>query len=85
VLESAIGTWADKAGAGLTGAIGGLVTGMVARQNARLSEAQLNAVGPDGKTVREHLAASQAQLDAALGAARAETPQPPADGSAFSA
>jgi hypothetical protein len=84
-LESAIGTWADKAGAGLTGAIGGLVTGLVALQNARLTEAQLNAVGPDGKTVREHLAESQAQLDAAFGKAPAEPPQPPDDGSAFSA
>jgi hypothetical protein len=85
VVESAIGAWADKAGAGLTGAIGGLVTGLVARQTARLTEAQLNAVGPDGKTVREHLAESQAQVDATFGAAGADTPQPPADGSAFSA
>ena len=85
VVETAVGEWADKAGAGLTGAIGGLVAGFVARQNARLTEAQLNAVGPDGKTVREHLAESQAQLDAAFGTAHADASTPPGDGSAFSA
>lgn len=63
----AIGTWVETAGNSWSTAVGGIVAGYLAKQQASLSPAQLDTVGPDGKTLRQRLAESQAQVGTALG------------------
>ncbi len=78
-LDAAVGSVLDRAGGGLTGAVGGMLAGLVARQAARLTPEQLDAVGPDGKTVRQHLAESQALLDEQFGTPADAAPSEPAN------
>ena len=82
--EQAVGAVADQAGAAVTGVVSGFLASYMARQAAKLTDAQLDAVGPDGKTVREMLAESQAQIDAAFGTTPPDAPVPPEAGGAVS-
>jgi hypothetical protein len=66
----------DSAGHAWTGAVGGWAAGLIARQQAGLTAAQLDAVGADGKSVRQHLAESQAQLDLLRSGDSGELPPP---------
>ena len=76
-IDAAVGAWVDRAGGMLTGGVGGLLAGMMARQQSRLTPEQLDAVGPDGKTVRQLIAESQAQLDDAFGGQPSGAVAPP--------
>lgn len=74
---AAVAAWVQQAGGSLTGAFGGMLAGFLARQQTRLDDTQLDAVGPDGRTVREHLAESQAQIASVIGDPPAASPLPP--------
>ncbi len=83
-LGAITGSMGGVAAASLSAGVGGLLSKLMARQVARLTPDQLDAVGPDGKTVREHLEESQAQIDAVFGgsgSAPLPPPVPPPDGS----
>lgn len=83
-VAATVGKLFNPAGGVLTGAVGGVIAGLLANQQARLTPEQLDAVGPDGRTVREVIAASQAELGAALGTSTpGAVPPPPPGGPRF--